>query len=156
MRGDEHCPSSDKLTPRTSSEHNLVDRAGIEIRENSAFPDAHVSTRSDCSFRQRRGAEPARLHDGGVKRGCNDEGSKCTEQGEKAAISPTYLCSQLVTAALAEMGVLGERGGVGRELKRWLWLWPGAFGQGGAVEKGLGCGVSLGEEVRRLSRTSGE
>lgn len=47
------------------------------------------------------------------------------------------------------MGVLkegggGDEGGAGG----WLWALPGAFGQGGAVERRLGVGVSIGEEVR--------
>ncbi|CAN0534405.1 unnamed protein product, partial [Ectocarpus sp. 8 AP-2014] len=63
---------------------------------------------------------------------------------EKTALSPSYLCSQLVGAALSEMGVL--RGG-GKDLG-WLWVVPGAFGQGGAVDSRLAAGVALGEEVR--------
>ncbi len=54
----------------------------------------------------------------------------------------SYLCSQLVGAALSEMGVVRVKGGAGG-----LWVLPGAFGQGGAVERGLSAGVSLGEEV---------
>ncbi|CAM9952346.1 unnamed protein product [Laminaria digitata] len=59
---------------------------------------------------------------------------------------PSYLCSRLVGAALSEMGVLRE-GGKGGGDGRWLWMFPGAFGRGGAVERGLGPGVSLGEEI---------
>ncbi|CAB1097094.1 unnamed protein product [Ectocarpus sp. CCAP 1310/34] len=62
---------------------------------------------------------------------------------EKTALSPSYLCSQLVGAALSEMGVL--RGG-GKDLG-WLWVAPGAFGQGGAVDSRLAAGVALGEEI---------
>ncbi|CAN0555341.1 unnamed protein product, partial [Ectocarpus sp. 12 AP-2014] len=54
-------------------------------------------------------------------------------KSEKTALSPSYLCSQLVGAALSEMGVL--RGG-GKDLG-WLWVVPGAFGQGGAVDSRL-------------------
>lgn len=65
-------------------------------------------------------------------------------KSEKTALSPSYLCSQLVGAALSEMGVL--RGG-GNDLG-WLWVVPGAFGHGGAVDSRLAAGVALGEEVR--------
>ncbi|CAM9278948.1 unnamed protein product [Scytosiphon promiscuus] len=61
---------------------------------------------------------------------------------------PSYLCSQLVGAALSEMGVLrrGGRGGKAGEAG-WLWVLPGAFGQGGAVERALAAGASLGDEI---------
>ncbi|CAN0474255.1 unnamed protein product [Ectocarpus sp. 8 AP-2014] len=64
-------------------------------------------------------------------------------KSEKTALSPSYLCSQLVGAALSKMGVL--RGG-GKDLG-WLWVVPGAFGQGGAVDSRLAPGVTLGEEI---------
>lgn len=65
-------------------------------------------------------------------------------KSETTPLNPSYLCSQLVGAALSEMGVL--RGG-GGDLG-WLWVVPGAFGQGGAVDSRLADGVALGEEVR--------
>lgn len=76
------------------------------------------------------------------------------EQGDASSTPPdcqntdsrqlphSYLCSQLVGAALLEMGVVREEVG-----EPWSWLLPTAFGQGGAVEKGLAEGVTLGEEV---------
>lgn len=48
-------------------------------------------------------------------------------------------------AALLEMGVVRDE--VGGTTGPWSWLLPAAFGQGGAVEKGLAEGVTLGEEV---------
>lgn len=83
-------------------------------------------------------------HDGG-----GGDKASCwrARNGEETKSSSTYLCSQLVGDALQYMGVLGEEepGDM-----RWLWVFPGAFGQGGLVEKGLAPGVSLGEEVRWL------
>lgn len=62
-----------------------------------------------------------------------------------APVNSSYLCSQLVGAALSEMGLLNE-GSKGRQ-RAWLWILPGAFGQGGSVERALADGVALGDEV---------
>lgn len=77
----------------------------------------------------------------------NDTGNmSCRDDSKevKDKTASSYLCSQLVGDALEHMGVLGEEGPGDM---RWLWVLPGAFGQGGFVERGLGPGVSLGEEV---------
>lgn len=96
-----------------------------------------------------RGQDPSRRH---AKLGlppCRDSGDRGDDrvarcQGRREELPSTYLCSQLVGDAFESMGVLKKEAPRGMQ---WLWVLPGAFGQGGAVERALDRGVSLGEEV---------
>ncbi|CAM9647895.1 unnamed protein product, partial [Ascophyllum nodosum] len=64
--------------------------------------------------------------------------------GNSHQLPPSYLCSQLVGAALSEMGLV--RDGIGGKEGPWSWVLPAAFAQGGAVDMDLAAGVTFGEE----------
>lgn len=162
--GDERLPSPENATPRSNQ------KASDEVRGEKGeggekgwgngqgldlSSDTGVSSQTDFRSRVEKDAgvsQPtARSPELRIERIWGEDEDHRDKQAPVG--SPTYLCSQLIGAALADMRVLQDRGGggPGQELERWLWVLPGAFGQGGAVERGLGSGVSLGEEVR-LSR----
>lgn len=163
--GDERLPSPENTTPHNdqNASNGVAGRGGGEgggggggggrestERLDFSSDNGVSSQKTDHRSREERGETSQPTAQNSKPHIENNDG-KDGDHGDKqaaAAAPPTYLCSQLVGAALAEMGVLGEKGGPGQELDRWLWVLPGSFGQGGAVERGLGCGVSLGEEVR--------
>lgn len=106
----------------------------------SCQSEEHIGTETSPAFINTQARRVIPLEQGDVSSttpGCQNTDSR--------QLPHSYLCSQLVGAALLEMGVVREE--IGETIGSWSWLLPTAFGQGGAVEKGLAEGVTLGEEV---------
>lgn len=128
------------FVPRGPDEHSPLQKTSSPSSPSSAAvaPPTPMHTPKPAVCGEKEGADTA-----GVQ-----ETIAINRKSPPPPPPASYLCSQLVAAALSEMGVLRE-GGVGLGGKGgWLWVLPGAFGQGGDVERGLGVGVTLGDEVR--------